>query len=321
MNTNIITVLEVSPTAPTFYATRGIPGSGKSFIAGQMLKKNENLMRVNRDDMRFRYFKKEVLPGDHEKAITQLQELEVSLFLGLNYDVIVDDTGLPARFMKNWYAIAKAAGANFKIIHVEVPLAKALAQNEKRRDEGGRYVPPEIIKDRFQRFTPKGKFAKLGSFEDAVSKSQQLIPYVADTSKPRAWIFDMDGTLSLFAGLRGPYEWDKVLKDAPHDHVVNLAKMVMATGDKLIITSARDGSCEDDTRQWLKNNGLEAHAVFMRTAGDMRKDSIVKNELFNANIRDNYNIIGVVDDRLQVCRLWFDLGLPLFRVGDPEIVF
>ena len=35
----------------------------------------------------------------------------------------------------------------------------------------------------------------------------------------------------------------------------------------------------------------------MRSAGDKREDSIVKSELFDAHVRDKYNVQFVLDDR------------------------
>lgn len=50
-------------------------------------------------------------------------------------------------------------------------------------------------------------------------------------------------------------------------------------------------------------------------AGDMRKDSIVKRELFDAHIRDVYDVHYVLDDRQQVVDMWRGLGLAVFQVA------
>lgn len=60
----------------------------------------------------------------------------------------------------------------------------------------------------------------------------------------------------------------------------------------------------------------------MRPKNDNRKDSVVKKEMFDKYIRDKYYIEAVFDDRLQVCQMWHnEIGLPLFRVGDPDADF
>lgn len=317
----------------TLYVTRGISGSGKSHLALEMVKKSRGkLVRINRDDLREKYFGRPVLNDREERAITKIQRTEILTMLELGKDVINDDTNLPVKVLRGWYDLAKSVPANFEVIPVEVPLEVALAQNLSRSKAGGRFVPESVIKDKYERFMPKGKFQKLPDFasmEENVNKEVnattlpniKLYPYIADLTKPEAWIFDMDGTLALFEGLRGPFEWSKVGGDIPHPHVLRLLLLLQGLGLKIIITSARDSICRAETIDWLERHGVKFEKLFMRPIDDRRKDYIVKNELFNAEIRDNYNICGVVDDRLQVCRLWHDLDLPLFRVGDPEAVF
>ncbi len=59
----------------------------------------------------------------------------------------------------------------------------------------------------------------------------------------------------------------------------------------------------------------------MRESGDFRPDDIIKREIFDRKIRGVYNVKFVIDDRLKVCRMWHQLGLNLFRVGDPDADF
>lgn len=309
---------------PVLYITRGIPGSGKTTIALKMVEESDGMLhRVNRDDIRTRIFGRDVLEDFEERVVSKVQESEVIALLQARLDVITDDTNLPVKNVRNWFHIAKKANAKFEVIEVLVPLEEALANNLKRQQDNGRFVPEEVIKKKFENFTPKGKFQPLPDFANEPLKVGGVVleRYAPDPSLPSAWIFDMDGTLALFEGLRGAYDWDKVGGDLPHVPVVNLLKTVAATGVKIIITSARDSVCRAETVQWLNEQGIEFEALFMRAEGDGRKDAICKHEIFNAHIRNNYNITGVVDDRMQVCRLWFDLGLPLFKVGDPELVF
>jgi hypothetical protein len=54
----------------------------------------------------------------------------------------------------------------------------------------------------------------------------------------------------------------------------------------------------------------------MRKTGDMRKDSLVKEEIYNSNIAPNYNVFLILDDRDQVIDLWRNkLGLTAFQVA------
>jgi hypothetical protein len=56
--------------------------------------------------------------------------------------------------------------------------------------------------------------------------------------------------------------------------------------------------------------------LFMRPAGDMRKDCIVKQEIYEREIKGKFNCTAWFDDRPQVIRMLRSLGLPVFDVGD-----
>ena len=54
----------------------------------------------------------------------------------------------------------------------------------------------------------------------------------------------------------------------------------------------------------------------------MRKDTVIKEELFWEHIEPTYNVIGAFDDRPVIVRLWHTLGIPnVISVADPFIEF
>ena len=63
------------------------------------------------------------------------------------------------------------------------------------------------------------------------------------------------------------------------------------------------------------------YELHMRAEGDMRKDSIVERELFDAHIKDKYDVVAVFDDRPQMIRLWNLMGLKTFACADPYLEF
>ena len=65
----------------------------------------------------------------------------------------------------------------------------------------------------------------------------------------------------------------------------------------------------------------DRYELHMRKLGDYRSDDIVKRELYEANILNKYTVLACFDDRLRVCRLWYNLGLPIFRFGNPDANF
>jgi hypothetical protein len=53
----------------------------------------------------------------------------------------------------------------------------------------------------------------------------------------------------------------------------------------------------------------------MRSEYDMRKDSIVKEEIYRQEILGRYNVWLVLDDRNQVVDMWRNLGLRVLQVA------
>jgi hypothetical protein len=82
--------------------------------------------------------------------------------------------------------------------------------------------------------------------------------------------------------------------------------------------SGRDGSCRELTENWLAANNIPFDGLFMRPVGDMRKDSIVKMEIFENEFKGKYNIKFILDDRNQVVAMWRSLGLTCLQVADGD---
>jgi len=89
----------------------------------------------------------------------------------------------------------------------------------------------------------------------------------------------------------------------------------------VILLSGRKEKHRRQTSQWLEDHVITFYSHLHMRPDDDRKDVIVKEEQYNEHISGKYNVLMVIDDRLQVCRLWHRLGLPLFRVGDPDADF
>jgi len=156
-------------------------------------------------------------------------------------------------------------------------------------------------------------------------------------AKELAIIVDVDGTLADMRGIRGPFEWDKVHLDKPHQDVIDLVKDLAGVEEidqlkyfddgtsgerftkipkyKIIITTGRDGVCEEATRKWLKDNGVCFYDFYIRKAGDFRKDNIIKSEIYMDHIRPKYDVKFVIDDRDQVVEMWRSLGLRVLQVA------
>lgn len=136
-----------------------------------------------------------------------------------------------------------------------------------------------------------------------------------------AIICDIDGTLAL-RGERSPYDLTTVGNDTLNKYVAYAVATIQdAQNFDLILMSGRSEDSRTYTEKWLKKHGIMYDLLLMRPTGDNRSDVILKQELYETHLKDKYRVMAVFDDRLGVCRMWYALGLPLFRVGDPDATF
>ena len=82
---------------------------------------------------------------------------------------------------------------------------------------------------------------------------------------------------------------------------------------QIIIVTGREDTeiCRQETLKWLSRYlSFDDFLFFMRKNKDYRKDSVVKMEIYNENIKDKYCVAAVFDDRDQVVNdCWRKLGL------------
>ena len=303
--------------------TRGLPGSGKSYWADEYLKIVRNAVKVERDELRQQLFKCYWTgKQEDEELVTRLQETLVRGYLSHGMSVVISDTHLPDRSVKKWLKLGHELGVSVVVEDFrDVPLGTCIFNNAGRGTDGGKYVDPDVIVDKYDRFIKGRDLTKEVTYTP--STKAKIEPYVQpDGSKyyRRAVIFDIDGTLAIM-GDRSPYDGAKVYLDTVNRDVHHALVAMWDLGVKVIIVSGRDEEYREVTEKWLSNNGIEYEELYMRPTepGNKREDSIIKYELFNQHIRlKGYQIVGVYDDRHRVLRMWRELGLTTFHVNGPD---
>ena len=303
--------------------TRGLSGSGKTTWAKDFCRWEPTYrFRVNRDDLRGMLFGGYAVASGYEleQLVTHVQHDTIRRLLGRNKIVVVDDTNLALKHAKALAKLAYEAGALFEVndSFLSVSVDEAI-RRDAARDPLTR-VGEEVIRRQYNRFVKQGLEPVVYTPDYGVVPE----PYVPVEGTPKAIIIDIDGTTALMDG-RGPYDWHRVGEDKPNEKVVELVKTLLAHHDeygtefRFIFLSGRDEVCRPETLEWLhKHLGYGSFwgtELYMRPAGDTRKDSIVKRELFDRYVRYNYDVQFVLDDRDQVVEMWRLLGLTCLQVA------
>lgn len=270
---------------------KGLPASGKSTAAKEMVRMNSNWKRINKDDLRAMIDDGQWSPSN-EKLILKVRDGLIMQFVNEGFNVIVDDTNLHPKHEEH---IRQLVGdkAKVEVQFFDVSVDECIERDLKRTNSVGE----KVIRKMYTEFLkPKPE------------------PFVQDSNLPDAYIFDVDGTLA-FKGDRGIYEYDKVLLDTCNEPVARVLRQLVANGNTIIVCSGRNDDSYNLTAEWLNSQELPFDMLLMRKTGDMRKDSIVKKELYDKNINGKYHVLGVFDDRDQVVEMWRNIGLTCFQVA------
>ncbi len=133
--------------------------------------------------------------------------------------------------------------------------------------------------------------------------------------RPQAIVIDIDGTIAIRTE-RKPFEWARLEEDVPNRRLVELLEILSSVGIKMLLVSGREERLRSGTERWLAAHLGPFEALFLRPSGDFRKDSQIKYEIFVDQIKDNYEVVAVFDDRQQTVDMWREeLGLLCLQVA------
>lgn len=278
---------------------RGLPGSGKSTFAKQLVSENPNMYkRINRDDLRA-MLDNGVHSNGNEKFVKKVRNLLIVKALEEGKHVIVDDTNLAASNEINIRQLVLEFNktnndqVQVELKEMETTLEECIARDALR----SKPVGEAVIRKMYRQFYYKPVF------------------YEQDENLPKAIICDLDGTLALLND-RDPYNAAACEGDSLNKPVAKVLKTFQALGYKILLVSGRKDESKPQTLNWLTMHDISFDMLEMRQTKDERKDSIIKKEIFEAHIAGKFYIEFVLDDRNQVVDLWRnEIGLTCFQVN------
>jgi predicted kinase len=303
----------------------GISGSGKSTLAAEKYidcRPSEYII-ISRDSLRmsmygyteenlFRYYRLK----DHkerEDIITKMMNNQIWTALENGFSVVADNTHLRKGYIKSYFQF----GVEVDLEVVDCSVGQAIERDFLRSKRVGVGIIQKQQKD-FEGLMGYG-----ANIFNEVDIHNLEVRSLMETCKKAAWdcwkrdviLFDIDGTLAL-KGNRGTFDYSKVAEDDRNNDIANLHTTLEPEID-VIVCTGREGTdiCKQETFYWLKFNGLNYKRIHFRGAGDMRKDFIVKAEMWR-EIQKEFNIIAMFDDRKQVVNFARKLGYTVCQVAD-----
>lgn len=292
----------------TLHITRGLPAAGKTTWAKEWVAEGGNRARVNRDDLRAMLYGRARLEWAEEERVTAVQRDTARALLKAGTDVVCDDMNLRPKYVREWGRFARANGHELEVHEFPITVDESVARDAAR----GAKVGEAPIRG-MARYLVKGTLAPIPD----ETEPPPVALYVPDERLPDAWVVDIDGTLALNTGGRSPYDLHRVHEDTPNHAVADVVYALNATGRHIVFCSGREDSCRDATEKWLFDNFGYCLPLFMRSADDKRRDSVVKRELLD-EIGKLYAVRGVLDDRNQVVEMWRAAGLTCLQVAEGD---
>lgn len=315
----------------TCFIIRGAPGTGKSVKALEIAASIPNTIIVSADDYWMvdgKYvFDASRLGDAHAQCFRQFSE---AVAAGRN--VIVDNTNLNYKDICKYIDyLLKNNNLNHYIYNVELvqvqynSIEKAIELRSNRDD--GKNIPENHMRQMFKKFKEDIRGHLLTDYKGKIGLGeldllQNTLPWTKPVEGlPEAITCDLDGTLAIFEytnglKIRSPYAAELAESDFICRPVAMALGAFFNAGIEVIFVSGRADNHRAPTEAFLERAsdqyGFTYNDLHMRKVGDSRSDVIVKKEIYDEFIKDQYNIVAVFDDRRGVISLWRSEGLYVF---------
>ena len=277
---------------------RGLPASGKSTRAKEIMEESGNVVRINKDLLRtMLHFDK--WSGFHESITRNVSRTIAKSLLESGTNVIIDDTNLNEGTFQSWKDLATDIGAKSEVVKIETSFEECLIRDRARENPVGDHVIVQMALQNGLYPEPKRGFV-LCDLDGTLADIRHRLKYVK--SEPKDW--------------KGFFE--HISEDKPRIEVIDKLMEFEEQGYDIFIVSARPDNYRKQTENWLLSafNGYEPYqAVLMRRAGDRRPDTETKAEILNNYFKDTKQIHAIIDDRPSVIRMWREKGLNVIDVG------
>ncbi|WP_438295110.1 AAA family ATPase [Streptomyces sp. HUAS TT7] len=302
---------------PTVHVMTGLPASGKTTAARKLVADSDGqCRRVNLDDLRGMFDN----AGEGrersytaEQSVLAVQDAAVRETIAAGFDVVVDNTHLTPNIPKRLKA-AVAGRARF-VVHdfTDVPVEECLRRDAARANPVGEDII-RLLADKHAKAVRNGWRLTDAWMNDTVVLAE-VEPYTPDETLPSAVMCDIDGTLAINLN-RNPYDFARCEQDGLNGSVRDaLTGFRQAHGDRIVLLSGRGEEFRPQTEAWLAAHDVPYDELWMRPAGDGRRDDLVKAELFDAHVRHRFNVRVSLDDRDRVVAVWRRMGLPTWQVN------
>lgn len=280
---------------PKVKILQGLPASGKSTMARQLVRDGNAVGRVNRDDLRSMVFNNS-WSREREKIIIDIEKAIAKVLLDNKHSVVIDDTNLTTKHENLWKNFSQSNNVSCELLNLGVDITTCI-ERDKLRDKA---VGPAIIH-------------RMALDSGLITFDRNIV------------IVDVDGTIAngehrehfLHVPLGQRKDWDSyfeaMIGDAPVIPIINWVNE-LAKDHTICIVSGRPDTYQHETVKWLDEVAhIHYDHIFMRRGSDKRPDVDVKSDILHKLPKDK--ILMAIDDRPSVINgCWRKNGIMVIPV-------
>lgn len=330
-------VPKIRQRKPKLIIMSGLPGSGKSYTAKEIVDNDKNSVEINRDSLRLELFGKLNIGRKNEKKVTEEQHKRIKKALEQGKQVIDSNTNLNPMFIDQLVKIAKEFNAEIEHMPINTPYETCLERNSKR--EGFEKVPQDVMDKMHKQGYYNGNMKKLvlsgersALIPEEKTKGKILTENYSTRQKEKYPILDkekivfvdLDGTLadmrlasdlSFYHSKRNFKLFHTLAEKAPvNQEVLEFIQELREKEYSIFAVSGRNDKYAQETIKFLENIEAPISELMLRNEFDMRSDIDTKRDILEEVKEKGYTIKHCIDDRQQIIDLWEENGISVSTV-------
>jgi predicted kinase len=266
---------------------RGLPSSGKTTRAKQLLSDIPDSVRISKEDMRAMMHKGLIWMGDDERIVIEMFNKVLDELFCRNKTIIIDDTNMNKGIVKSYYNLAEEWGYDFELVEMDVSLEKCLTWDANRNNPAGRE-----------------NILKMARQYGMIPEELQYVIYgldncIADISDRLSHATSLDGSFhpSVF------FDPNFISLDKINQDTAEMMFQDYERGYEIVIISSRPASLRRSTEDWLKENCVPFNKIYLRPNNWSYPDHEYKEYILN-NYLDISRCNKIVDDGIHTVEMW-----------------